>query len=79
MYSWRNTDARFDNVLVRTLSVAFSNANEPRRGIERLRGETLMLAASDPKPKPVPRRKPERIALVTSLASDYRQVGGGLR
>jgi len=81
MYSWRNTDARFDNILVRNLSVAFSNANEPRRGIERLRSNEPLLAkrGPDPKPNPVPPRAPERIALVTYPTSDYRQAGGGVR
>jgi YD repeat-containing protein len=33
----------------------------------------------NPKPKPAPPRAPERIALVASLTSDYRQSGGGVR
>jgi hypothetical protein len=79
MYSWRNTDARFDNVLVRNLSVAFSNANESRRGIERLKANEPLLAKREPKPIPKPPRAPERIALVTSQTSDYRLAGGGVR
>jgi YD repeat-containing protein len=80
MYSWRNTGAQFDNVLVRNLSVAFSNANEPRRGIDRLRLGIPLLAKREPSPEPKPPpRAPERIALVTSQASDYRQIGGGVR
>jgi hypothetical protein len=82
MYSWRNTDARFDNILVRNLSVAFSHTNEPRRGSDRLRSDTPLLARRDPyrnpQPQPLP-RAPERIALAASLTSDDRQIGGGVR
>jgi hypothetical protein len=80
MYSWRNTGAQFDNVLVRNLSVAFSHANEPRRGLDRLRTDLPLLARREPAPTPKPSpRAPERIALVASLTSDYRQAGGGVR
>jgi hypothetical protein len=80
MYSWRNTGAQFDNVLVRNLSVPFSTTNEPRRGIDRLRAYIPLLARREQNPKPNPSpRAPERIGLVASPTSDSRQIGGGAR
>ncbi len=54
MYSWQNTGAQFDNVLVRNLSVPFSSINEPKRGIERVKTNQPMLANAEPRPKPAP-------------------------
>jgi hypothetical protein len=81
MYSWQNTGAQFDNVLVRNLSVPLSSGGEPRRGLERLRRSEPMLASSKagPDPKPAPPRAPDRVALVAALTTEHRQSGGGVR
>ncbi len=79
MYSWQNTGANFDNVLVRNLSVPLSTSGEPRRGLDRLRRSEPMLVSSKPRPKPEPPRAPERVALIAGLANEYRQSAGGVR
>jgi hypothetical protein len=71
MYSWQNTGAQFDNVLVRNLSVPFSSINEPRRELERARANPPLLAQGEPRPKPSPHPKREPL-----LASLWPQVRG---
>lgn len=82
LYSWQNTGAEFDNVLVRNLAAPLSNLNEPKHGIERLRMEAPVLASARdefkreprPEPPPVPRAPPERLAL---MLSTHRPIGEG--
>jgi hypothetical protein len=79
MYSWQNTGAQFDNVLVRNLSVPLSGINEPRRGLDRSRTNLPMLANNERKPRPVPpRAPPERGALIAALHPEHRLGGEGV-
>jgi hypothetical protein len=66
MYSWMNTGAQFDNVLVRNLSVPFSQRNEPRRGRAMPDPERQLQAAVPGKPEPPRRRRPEPLIAMTS-------------
>jgi YD repeat-containing protein len=78
MYSWMNTGAQFDNVLVRNLAVAFSQRNEPRRGRAMPDAERQLLAAVPGKPEPPRRRRPE--PLIAMMSPDSRQIlQGGVR
>jgi hypothetical protein len=62
MYAWNNTDARFDNILVRDLGVPFSSSVPiitPLEELLRARPWSPLLAG-------VPEKKPVRVAMLTN-------------
>ena len=82
MYSWMNTGAQFDNVLVRNLSVPFSSTSEPRRGLDRLRKSTRCSRPKIPGQGPrhrAPRRGPRwslhsRVISVNSAKEQFDEL-----
>lgn len=85
LYSWQNTGAEFDNVLLRNLAVPLSNLNEFQFGLDRLRIEAPALTLlrdgieneHQREPLPVPRVPADRFALVLPMISTYRPTGEG--
>jgi hypothetical protein len=55
MYTWMNTGAQFDNVLVRNLGVPFSSVAPPAR---------------TPEPEPMPPPDPTRLAMLMPSHTD---------
>jgi hypothetical protein len=62
MYAWNNTDARFDNVLVRDLGVPFSRSVPLIRPLE----ELLQSRPWSPLLAGAPEKKPVRVAMLTN-------------
>jgi hypothetical protein len=84
MYSWMNTGAQFDNVLVRNLSVPFSSVapSRPSFGEGLLEGvigavREKLLAVITPRPKPAPEPEPLRIAMLAPSLADLRARSAG--
>jgi hypothetical protein len=80
MYSWQNTGAQFDNVLVRNLGVPFSSVGEPRRGLDRTRTRQPILASAKPEREPAPPPPPKRETLIAATWNQGRGLTeGGVR
>ena len=84
MYSWMNTGAQFDNVLVRNLSVPFSSVapSAPSFGEGLFDGfigavRAHWVAALTPRPKPAPPPESIRIAMLMPLHADNRSRSEG--